>query len=77
MKDNRYFDSRTLLRLIVIIIEADIIIDLLSLFHIDILNVIFDILIGAIIGRGRLLEYGLLLNEERLLETGRFLKEWR
>lgn len=75
MKDNRYFDSRTLLRLIVIIIEADIIIDLLSLFHIDILNVIFDILIGAIIGRGRLLEYGLLLNEERLLETGRFLKE--
>jgi len=75
MKDNRYFDSRTLLRLIVIIIEADIIIDLLSLFYIDILNVIFDILIGAIIGRGRLLEYGLLLNEERLLETGRFLKE--
>lgn len=68
MKDNRYFDSRTLLRLIVIIIEADIIIDLLSLFHIDILNVIFEIFRGSIIGRGRLLEYGLLLNEERFLK---------
>lgn len=39
--------------------KADIIIDLLSLFHIDILNVTFDIRIGAITGRGRLLEYGL------------------
>lgn len=57
--------------------KADFIIDLLSLFHIDILNVIFDTRIGAIIGRGRLLEYALLLNEERLLETGRFLKECR
>lgn len=62
MKDNRYFDSRTLLRLIVMLAsdqKADIIIDLLSLFHIDILNVTFDIRIGAITGRGRLLEYGL------------------